>query len=337
MTSTNNLDALGTTDPEAIQNQNTMDVDTPTRLRPGTQAQWEKQCPKCEQWIGLGVKGSTHPFLLHLDGGRCRRAAELKARNEEALGITVASTSLEPPPAPASPLIPSDLYTLAPEPTPDCRSYSHPVLSSTQPNPFRSDVLMAVASPPSSPLTSLPSLILPERMLSISPDPMELDMFQVSSNPPSTSPSLLPIAPLQGQAPGLGFPAATKVLCRGVRLKWECGHSSKTYPFQYHDTDNPTWSVTTRRPPDPDVIYLQSFSCTLFHDVSMEACFECLKIPSSNKFQSLVLKASRDPAPTVPWGYLSWEQISKRLKDRTDECRRYRKKVGSTPPPQTQC
>jgi len=304
MTSAGDSDAFEATDHGAIQNRNPVDIDTQTRIHPGTRAILEKLCPNCGEWVGLGGKGSPYTFLLHQDGERCRRTTKLKtlARAEEAPRLPIASASFEPNPLP----------TLA-------------SLSSTQPIFSCSDVPTTIAPPSSSPLTFLPSLVPPETpcISPATPDAMALDTLQVP-----------PIAPFLGQASPITsyseFPTAARVPCRGIQLKWECGRSSKTYPFQYHDTECPTWSVMTRRPPDPDVIYLQSFSCALFHDTSTEACFECLKVPPSDKFQSLVLKASKDPAPTLPWGYLSWEQISKRLKDRTDECRRYRKKVSPT-------
>lgn len=335
MSFANDWGAFETTNLGASRNRNSIDTDTPTRIRPGTQAQWEKKCPKCEQWIGLGMKGSPYALLRHLDGERCRRAAELKTRAEDALGIPAASTSFGPtsPPAFVTPLIPSHPHILTPKPTSDRHSCGPSESLSAQVNFPHSDIPRVVTLSPLSPFASLPSLILSEQT-STSPtmsDAMELDILQVPPTPRGIIARSPPITSFEEQAPCLRSPTITKVPCHGVRLKWECGHSSRTYPFQYHDTDNPTWSVMTRRPPDPDVIYLQSFSCALFHDTSMEACFECLKIPSSDKFQALVLKASKDPAPTVPWGYLSWEQISKRLKDRTNECRRYRKKVGSTP------
>ena len=322
----------------ATQNQNSV-VDTPTRIHPGTRTRLEKYCPNCEEWVGLGGKGSPYSFILHQGGERCRRATELKAlvRAEDALQPLVASTSFGPKPLPmrATPPVSTRPHIPTSEPTLDHHPPGPYEFSSVRPIFPHSGTPMAIASPPSSPLPFLPSLVLPEQTSRVSPttpDAMVLDMLRVPPPSPSIPASLPPVAPLLEQTLPVttypGFPIMTKVPCHGVRLKWECGRSSKTYPFQYHDTDSPTWSVMTRRPPDPDVIYLQSFSCALFHNASTEACFECLKVPSSDKFQSLVLKASKDPAPTVPWGYLSWEQISKRLKDRTDECRRYRKKVG---------
>ncbi|KAF9642030.1 hypothetical protein BDM02DRAFT_3194047 [Thelephora ganbajun] len=196
------------------------------------------------------------------------------------------------------------------------------------------DVPTAVASP-LSPLSSLPSLILPERTVYIPPTVPDTTMLNaLQTLPHLLDPTALPpIILLQGQAfpvtSPAGFLTAAKIPCYGAQVKWELGHSSKTYPFQCHNTDYPNWSVSTHHPPDIDVIHLQSFSCALFHDPSTEACFECLKLPSSDKFRSLVLKASNNPALTMPWDYLSWEQVLQRLKDKTDECRRYRKKEGS--------
>jgi len=219
------------------------------------------------------------------------------------------------PPIPSYPHIP------LPEPTSESLS--------TQPTLHYPYIPPVANSPSFLPLTPLPPVVLPGQTLCIAPttfNTMGLNTLEVLPTLPSS-----PTTPLQEQVCYPGFPTAVKVPCHGVQVNWDCGHPSKTYPFQYHGTDNPTWSVTTPRPPNPNIIYLQSFFCTLFHDSSAEACFECLNIPSSEKFRSMVLKASEDPAPTVPWGYLSWEQISKRLKEKTNECRRYRKRVGSVP------
>jgi len=339
--------AFDATNHGAIENQNPVDIDTQTRICPGTRAKLEKLCSNCGEWVGLGGKGSSYTFLLHQDGERCRRTAKLKASAwaEEGPRLPVASTSFEPKPLPTFAAPPLSTYQIPVlGSTVDRRPCGPPELSFAQSTFSHSDIPMTATSPFSSPLASPPSLVLPEQTPCTSPamdDAMTLDTLETSPLPLSIPTNLPPITPLSEQASLIttypGFLTATKVPCHGVRLKWECGHSSKTYPFQYHDTDSPTWSVMTRRPPDPDVIYLQSFSCALFHDTSTEACFECLKVPSSDKFQSLVLKASKDPAPTVPWGYLSWEQIFKRLKDRTDECRQYRKKVSSTSQRRTQC
>lgn len=319
--SVDDSDIFGVTSYGAIQNRSLSDIDAATRTCPGTRGKLEKLCPNCGEWVGLGGKGATYSFHRHQDGERCRRTAGLKAlaRVEEALSPHAASTSFRP-----------NLPMLL---TPPVSVY--PDLSDTSP---AQDIPMAIASPSLSPLVSLPPLP-PERTSCVSPDAMVLDGFRVSS-PLSIPPSLPSIAPPTEQVLQItshpGFPNMAKIPCHGVRLKWEHGHPSKTYPFQYHDTDDLKWSITTQRPPDPvDTIYLRSFSCTLFHDASTEACFECLGVPSSDKFRSLVLKSSKDPPPTMPWGYLSWEQISRRLRDRTDECRRYRKKVGSTSLQQT--
>lgn len=277
-------------------------MDTPTRRKPGTCLRWEKMCPTCGEWVGIGLKQNLYPFFVHLDGERCHQIAKVKARGR--VGE-----------APSLSIIPMS----------DSSFKTSPQMFVPYP-----DVPTAVASPSPLAPSSMPSLIFPEesfRVLTAVPaDPTAMDTPPALTSLPKTT--ALPTTAPQGEA----LP-----MCHGARVKWEHGHSSKTYPFQYHDTGYPTWSVSTQRPPDVDIIYLQSFSCTLLHDPSAEACSECLKLPSSNKFQSLVLKASRDPAPTVPWNYLSWEQIWQRLKDRTNECRRYRKKVSSVSPPQTHC
>lgn len=315
MTFTTNSDTFGTTGYSAIQNQDLPDIDTPTRINPETRAKWEKLCPNCREWIGLGGQGNPYSFLRHLDGGRCRHTAEMKALAlaEEAPGPPVTSTSSGPKSLPMLATNPGSLYpnTLISESSLSQCCYGPPESLSTQPVFPCPDVPMAIDPPSPLPLASLPFLVLPEQTSRVSPtlpDTMVLDPLQVSPPPPSIPTNLPPITSPLNDIPPItsypNFPTVTKVPCRGVRVRWECGHPSKTYPFQYHDTDNLTWSVTTQRPFDPiDTIYLQSFSCTLFHDTSTEACFECLKVPSSDKFRSLVLRTSKDPALTTPWGY----------------------------------
>ena len=322
---TNDSDTFKDTDGATTSNQAPMDVDTQIRIRPGTNGRPEKLCPRCGEWIGLGAKGNEYPFAVHQDGQQCHRDANLKAQTRaqtEAHRLSAASTSFGstsiPPLSATSPISGS---------------------LSIQPIVPTSDVSIAATLPSLSPLSFLPPLVLPEQNPCIHPtvpDEMALDTLQASSpypKIPSTSP---PNVLLQGQPSPItsstGFPAVTKVPCYGVPVKWEYGCPTRTYPFHYHSMDHPMWSVTTQRPPKPDIIFLRSFSCALFHDSSAEACFECLKLPPSDKFQSLALRASKDPAPTVPWEYLSREQLLRKLEDRTDECRRLRKRVSPTPP-----
>ena len=317
MTPAGNSDAFEATNHDAIRNPDPMDIDTtPVRIRPGSYAHREKQCPKCGRWVGIGIKGSLYSLVRHMDGERCRRATELEAQQRGgSLEVRVAtSTSFVPEPLPAHTTPPIPSYPRIPLPEPTQLSFSYP------------DIPPVVNSPSFLSLTPLPPLVPPGQTSCLSPttlDTMGLNTLEVPPAPP-----LALTAPPQEPGYHLGFPMTTKVPCCGVLVNWESGHPSKTYPFQYHDTDSPTWSTTTPRPPNPNIIRLQSFLCTFSHDSSTEACFECLRIPSSDKFRSVILKASGDPAPTVPWGHLSWEQMYKRLKDKTDECRRYRKRVG---------
>lgn len=286
-------------------------VESPTRRKPGTDSRWEKLCPRCDEWVGIGSKQYIYPFLVHHDGEQCRKITQVKARAwvEEVLKL---------------------LFVPVTESSFD----------ETSPQPYL-DPPTAVPSPRLSPLSGLPSLVLPEGSLCVpptAPDTMSLGTPQAPTSPlnPATFP--LGTLPQEHTPPTTSsnvFVTSAKIPCYGAQVNWECGHASKTYPFQYHDMGYTTWSVSTQCPPDIDVLYLRFFSCTLFHDPSMEACFECLKLPSSSKFQSLVSKASKDPAPTVPWNYLSWDQLLQKLKDRTNECRQYRKKVSFVSWPQT--
>jgi len=285
-------------------------VDTPTRIRPGTVAQWEKQCPKCDEWVGLGKKGSLHTFLVHQDGQRCFRAAERKtrARKEEALPFPVLSASVGHP-------------TLSPPPVstyPDVTMSELDPSSSNQPtfpDPNISPTSTLSLFPPS----TVPSPALPEQLPCISPTISDA----VASNAPQITPPQIP--------------TMYKVPCLGVRLKWVCERPARTYPFQYHDTGNLPWLATVAGPYDLDYIYLRSTSCHQFRDPFLTACSECIGVPSSTKFQSLVQRALKDPALSTSHIFLPWEQLSHKLRNKTDECRQLRKKVCLPSRPQLLC
>lgn len=258
--------------PEAV------DVDTQSRIRPGTVAQKEKQCPKCGKWVGVGSNGGLYTFHAHLDSQVCLRAVERKARaRREAPAIPATNASFGPPILPPPPV-------------------------STSP-----DVTMSETSP-----LNQPSPILPEQAPCIPPT---ISNTAASHTLQTTPPQIL---------------TTSKVPCPGVRLKWVCKHPARTYPFQSHDAGNLTWFATAAGPHDPDYIYLRSTSCNLFCDPFQEACSECIKVPSSTQFQSLVQRALKDPAPSTPHIFLSWEQLSCKARDKAHECHQLRKKVSLT-------
>jgi len=65
---------------------------------------WEKVCSSCGEWIGLGPKGSEHPFIAHQGSKRCRRTMEWKIHQQAkaALESFVPPVSQIPPPLSAS-------------------------------------------------------------------------------------------------------------------------------------------------------------------------------------------------------------------------------------------
>lgn len=295
------------TSPGAIRNGM---ADTPTRHKPRTESRWEKLCPKCGEWVGIGQNKNLYSYHIHLDGERCRQLAQAKARarSKEALKHSAISTMESP-----IERRPWDPFETSAQSIVPCSHVSTTVSS------------------PLEPLSSLPSLVSPEPLFGATSGATTSDALHSPTLSLNSATLLLAALPPEHDLTTTGthnLPTEVGTPCYGTRVKWECGHPSKTYPFQYHDTGYPTWSISTQRPPDANTIYLRSFSCALFHNPLTEACFECLKITSSNKFQSLVSRASKVPAPTVPWNYLSWEQLWRRLKERTDECRQYRKKVN---------
>ena len=173
MTFVDDLDASEPTNHDAIRNRNSAVINAPTRIRPGTETRPEKLRPKCGRWIGLGLKGHLHPFSIHLDGERCRRKA-VELQMEEARRLPVASTSFIPGPEPPSmlvaPPISSHPRVLVSNPPFDFHPYGPSESSCTQPIFPCSDVPMTNTSPSLSPLMSLPPLVFPEQMPSISPD-----------------------------------------------------------------------------------------------------------------------------------------------------------------------
>lgn len=304
------VDNSGVSEPTgegATQNQSLTGAHTQIRREPGTNS-YQQLCPNCGEWVRISAKKNPYSLSVHLEGKPCHRTTEKKARtrvdSEARTRRTTLGYAIEPGSGRSLP---------APEPL----------------------IRTAVTSPSSS-LSSLPHPVLPGQP-SWAPTTHDVTMLDTQQVPPSSlnSITLPPISSLLSQdssmATSPGFEAKSNIPCYGARVKWECGHPSETYPFQYHDTKFPTWSVSTQRPPDADVICLRSFFCTTYHDPSIEACVECSKLPSSNKVQSLMLRASNDPAPTVPWKYLSRPQIIQKLKDKTDECRRYKRKVRLAP------
>jgi len=284
-----------------------------TRIRPGTVGQWEKQCPRCSEWVGLGRNGSLHTLIVHQDGQRCSRTAERKARarKEEALAFPLASATS------GSPTFSPPLFS------------AYPDVTMSEPSPFD----LSSPDQPASPYSNVPTTFA-SSLLTFSRVPSPNLPEQASCTSPAISNTVvsntLQIAPPQ-------ISTVSKVPCLGIRLKWERGHPARTYPFQYHDTGNPTWFATAAGPHESDYIYLRSTSCNLFRDPFLEACSECVKVPSSTKFQSLVRRASKDPAPSTPDVFLSWEQLLCKVRSRTHENRQLRKKVCSTSLLQTQC
>ena len=156
---TSNHGAVGYLDPMDV------DVDTPIRIRPRTQGQWEKQCPKCSRWVGIGLKGSLYSFMRHLDA--CRLP-------DESHEHSVASTSFVPEPLPPFAIPPIQSYPRIPLPEPtSCQRPSGPSeLPPAQLILPHLDVPIAAVSPfcpshpfpPSSPLDKRRTLLLPYLM-----------------------------------------------------------------------------------------------------------------------------------------------------------------------------
>ena len=72
-------------------------VDSPIR-QTGT-GRLEKFCPRCEEWIGIGPKGSEYSFVMHRRGNRCKLTEQRKVEEgaaeelERSFGIRASPTS----------------------------------------------------------------------------------------------------------------------------------------------------------------------------------------------------------------------------------------------------
>lgn len=268
---------------------------------------------------------SDYTLVEHWEGKRCRKLAQTRAQPLRAPESSAASASFPPNPSPP-------FSTSSEHPAHNFHGPSEQLL--TQPATSTLDSPAMVTSPSLPPLSSLPPSPFPDQTLFTSPTTSNGTMPNSFEIPPSQSilpatfsSNVLPQRQSLSPSNSVMPPALMKIPCHGAPVKWDYGCPATTYPFHRHVADHLSWSVTTQRPPQPDTIFLRSFSCLCFRDPCTEACFECLKIPSSKEFRSLALIASKDPTPTTPWPYLSRDQLLEKLRSRTDECRQLRKGV----------
>ena len=156
MTIADDPDTLEATNYGATQHQILTDTETPTCICPGTHEMYQKLCPNCREWVGLGRKGNLYLFILHWDGEQCRCIAELKAlvQADEVPAPLVTSTLLRPEPVPTFSTPPISMYPHIPisEPTLDCSPFSMSRSSFSLPVFPHLDVPMVAASSSSLPL-----------------------------------------------------------------------------------------------------------------------------------------------------------------------------------------
>jgi len=295
----------------------------------GVDGHWEKQCLACGEWIGLGPKGSERPFLVHQKNKRCLRTREQKAHKEarETLETLVPSPSTT-----ALPLVPSSSH-LTPYPSlawDPSLSFDDQGILSSGPSPLPHLLAPPVAPtdlailPTSDPL-STPSPPSPVTFPPLLTPGLSSNDLPTTENPTSSYPSL-PAG--TSYAPRNDDRVAARLPCNGVEFKWEAGSVFLSYPLQYHDTGNPTWSLDgIGEPGKSHIIRLRSHSCTHFREHSMEACFPCANLVSSPKFQNMLKSASQDPSPNTPYLFLSWKQLEVKLRSTVEELQQERKQV----------
>ena len=52
-------------------------------VRQTQSGRWEKFCPNCGEWIGLGVRGSEYSFVTHKGSKHCERVGQRKVQKKE--------------------------------------------------------------------------------------------------------------------------------------------------------------------------------------------------------------------------------------------------------------
>jgi len=280
---------------------------------------WRKWCLACEEWIGLGPKGSEHTFVAHQDSKQCQRTRDQKAHAEarEALKTLKPSFSTIPYALPPASQNDQEIPSSGSSPLPPLLAPSVALPNSAA---LATSNLFFLAPPPPSPVV-FPPLLAP----GLSSGGL-LTMDGLTSPPTSPGPSLT--SPVSSHLPSSASTSHTSEPCNGVPFKWEHGSVFLSYPLQYHETGCPTWSVDgIGETESSHSIRLRSHSCTHFREHSMEACLPCTNLVSSPKFQNMLKNASQDPSPNTPYLYLSWKQIVTKLRSTAKELQQERKEV----------
>jgi len=293
---------------------------------------WEKLCSNCEEWIGLGPKGSEHSFFVHQRNKRCQRAMERKTHQE----AKAALESLMPPPSAIPPPFPSPssrVLTTPPHLTsgPSCESGSQEDLL-----PDPSSLLLGPSTLPSSPTALVPLDLPSSASPSPSPDPFP-HLFTPSSLDAALTMDGAAFLPVSSHLPPLinashisqtSSGVAVRLPCDGVRFKWEHGSLFLSYPLQYHETGCPNWSLDGVGEKDNSYMArVRSHSCARLRDPFMEACPPCTNIVPSRGFQNMLQNVSKDPPPNTPYMYLNWKQLEAKLRCTIKELQLERKQV----------
>lgn len=300
-------ESLPTTDSQAGQT-----TATTSHIRE-INGRWEKFCTNCDEWIGLGPKGGEGSFLAHQRNKRCSRTRQRKVHQEAkgALESLVPSFATIPPPFPSS-----SSRVLAAHPYVTSGPSYSPLPATLSP----SDSLF-LAHPPPSP-TPFPLLLTPGSLYDVS-----TASNTASSLTSPTSSHLLPIISTS-HAPQNTDEVVARLSCDGVKFKWEHASLFLSYPLQYHETRFPTWSLDgVGEQGSSHMIRIRSHSCTQFRDPSMEACFPCTNVISSQPFQNILKNVSKDPSPNTPYIYLNWNQLETKLRCTIKELQLERKQV----------
>lgn len=97
---------------------------TSSPVRQTETGRWEKLCPDCEGWIGLGPKGGEHSFTVHQGSKRCGRIQQLNI-NAQRNAVEEHEYSFDIHPSPTSPIVQTASSSIAESPTSPSHGPTH--------------------------------------------------------------------------------------------------------------------------------------------------------------------------------------------------------------------
>jgi hypothetical protein len=174
---------------------------------------------------------------------------------------------------------------------------------------------VAIPETPSAPSTS--RLPQPHHSAQNSPSNPIISRFPTTFTPAKAS-DLIPKS--------VPFPS-----CPGILVDWCPGCVWSTYPYHRHRHPNVKWKpIAFVRRGEQDYIRLRSHKCTGksdSHNVPVEPCRSCDRVPRSREFRAFLAHAETDPLPHTPAEYLNAKQFQAALDRKAKELKRKNAKV----------